>query len=228
MLVVIVSSSLEVQRYAYNAVRSGFTNELLRRLAGFGSSGRHGQNIHRQSLDMFARGEHDKLVRPIGGSCVTHIVYPHELMNYIHRNFPHAFEHHLGANPTKVKDFWRQFLSTPYGVELHQSHPAIRGKTPDELSHCLPLLLHADAAPYAKKKSAVFVQWGSLLGLRHTMVTIVKGNISFLASPDGTPHPTTATATATIATATATIATHSTYRHEFLVSSASPTGVSVD
>lgn len=43
----------QVQQYAAQALRSGFTNPLMERLAALGSDGRFVNNIHRQLLVMF-------------------------------------------------------------------------------------------------------------------------------------------------------------------------------
>ena len=104
----------------------------------------------------------DALVRPVPSELVSHIIYPHELVELIARRYPESFREHFGADPSGVRQFWEKFLPTPYG----RLHPALADKSADDLSHCLPLVLHGDGIPYAHRKSAVFVQFGSLLGGR--------------------------------------------------------------
>ena len=77
---------------------------------------------------------------------------------------PDAFEHNVGCQTVLTVPFWMGFLETPYGQRLLRLHPRLRGKTIDELAYLVPLIVHGDAVPVTKKKSAVFTQWGSLIG----------------------------------------------------------------
>ena len=104
----------------------------------------------------------------IGDGCVTHIVYPHEFFHKLSVDQPVALAHYVGCNTTLTLPFWSGFLETPYGRRLARSHPAVRGKTMAELSYLVPLIVHGDAVPITKKKSAVFAQWGSLIGERES------------------------------------------------------------
>jgi hypothetical protein len=149
-----------VQRYADAALRSGFRTSLLERLANLGSCGRHPKNIHSQMLTTFCPRDLANMVRPITAGCVTHIIYPHEVFNFIARDHPAAFKAHLGADVDKLLQFWTAFLETPYGRHRFAD------RTPSSLTHCIPMILHGDAVPVTRKQSALFAQWGSLIG-RH-------------------------------------------------------------
>jgi hypothetical protein len=116
--------------------------------------------IHSQLLSLFRHDPLDQLVHDVAAGSVTHVLYPHEVFALIFRKFPDAFRVHLGGMPATLLKFWSSFLATPYG----RLHPRLNGKTPEELSYTIPLVLHGDAVPYAHRSSAVFVQWGSLLG----------------------------------------------------------------
>jgi hypothetical protein len=46
----------------------------------------------------------------------------------------------LAPGPDSLQDFWKHALEEPWG----QAHPALRGKSPSQLSSTLPLLFHTD------------------------------------------------------------------------------------
>ena len=96
--------------------------------------------------------------------CVTHILYPHDVFGFLFSKFPGAFEVHLRAGPQKLERFWKQFLRTEYGKQAADRLPTLRGKSAQDLDHCIPLIIHGDACPVTKKRSAMFAQWGGLLG----------------------------------------------------------------
>ena len=135
----------------------------MRRLDALGGYGRFPHKMHNQIMQLFRVEDFDSLVRVVRPPCtVSHIIYPHEMFALIARKFPYAFGVHLGASQTeKLLAFWTSFLRTPYG----QCHPHLTGKTAQQLQYCLPLILHGDACPYAHRSSALFVQWGSLIGM---------------------------------------------------------------
>ena len=92
------------------------------------------------------------------------MIYPHEMWAMLHADFPEAFGRCMGASPAALVKFWTSFLKTRYGRHLLICIPSLRGKTPQDLRCTVPLIIHGDAVPYAKKQSAMFGQWGSLLG----------------------------------------------------------------
>lgn len=110
-------------------------------------------------------------VKPVANAgSVTHILYPHELFHMLFCRYPDSAKLYFGAEPSQLRKFWTQFLGTAYGREAADKLPALRNKAPSELDHCIPLIVHGDGCPVTKKSSAMFVQWGGLLGwLRSSM-----------------------------------------------------------
>jgi hypothetical protein len=97
---------------------------------------------------------------------VTHIIYPHVMFGMLYHRFRQQFILHMGAEPERLQAFWTKFLATDYGKTCAITMNCLRGKTPADLDHCVPCIVHGDACPVSKKKSALFCQWGSLLGDR--------------------------------------------------------------
>ena len=107
------------------------------------------------------------LVQPLPGEgCVSHIIYPHLLFAFLAEHYTKEFELYMSAAPDRLADFWQGFLKTSYGAKMRRSHPVLCTLTIDELAFCVPLIVHGDAAPFSKRRSALFVQWGALLGRR--------------------------------------------------------------
>jgi hypothetical protein len=86
-------------------------------------------------------------------------------------HFLKEFEQYVSTTPAQLASFWQCFFKTRYGSRFRDSHPSLRLLDIDDLAHVVPLALHGDAAPYSKKRSALFIQWGALLGI----VTHVRG-----------------------------------------------------
>ena len=159
--------------FVFSAKNKRFRTGLMERIAGFGSNGRHQNRIHSQLLSLFCTEDLAGMVRPIQAGVVDHIVFPHELFSYIAAKREEAFELHLGATVAKVMAFWAKFLVTPYGQYRFP------GKSPEDLQRCIPLVLHGDAAPYSRKQSALFAQWGSLLGSATYLKSLKRSFSSF-------------------------------------------------
>ena len=70
----------------------------------------------------------------------------------------------MGAQATQVHKFWVGLYESHDGHKLFMEHAQLIGKTPDDLVHVLPLVIHEDAGPYAKSRSCVEVSWSSLIG----------------------------------------------------------------
>ena len=51
------------------------------------------------------------------------------------------------------------------GAEFWACHPHLRGRSPADLKHCLPLVIHEDAVPISKHQSAYVRSWSSILGM---------------------------------------------------------------
>ena len=108
-------------------------------------------------------------VKPLEyGGTVTHMIYPHDLFAMIFKRYRSAFNIHLGAEEAKLESFWTGFLNTEYGRVATTQLDTLRGKTPADLNHTIPLIIHGDACPVTHKRSAMFTQWSSLLGRRQS------------------------------------------------------------
>jgi hypothetical protein len=111
-------------------------------------------------------GDVEGLVQPVplsGDDCVTHILYPHLLFEFLAVNHRRQFLQYMASTQRELADFWEGLLRSPYGVRL-RAHPHIRGLNIEDLSLCIPLTVHGDAAPYGKRRSTLLVQWGPFLG----------------------------------------------------------------
>ena len=145
---------------------SGFVTRIVSKLSLLGGRGRFPGKCHQQRIALFKIDDgHDQMVRPVDASHVKCMIEPHDLFGLVFRRFPDAFRIHMGADAGLCTQFWETFLTTEYGVHVHHHHPIIKNKTAAQLCHCIPLVLHGDAVPYSKKKSALLIQWGSLIGL---------------------------------------------------------------
>ncbi len=105
-------------------------------------------------------------VRAVSAGCVTDILYPHDVFALLHSQYPDKFRLHVSSDTSTLTQFWENLLQTDYGRHLATCSPALAGKSPSQLRHCVPLILHGDGVPYSKKHSALFCQWGSLTGSR--------------------------------------------------------------
>ena len=120
-------------------------------------------NMHRHLVNCFKGFGFGKLIEDLPLSLVTQIVPPHLLMGYICKH-QEQFERCLGAQATQVHKFWVGLYESHDGHKLFMEHAQLIGKTPDDMVHVLPLVIHEDAGPYAKSRSCVEVSWSSLLG----------------------------------------------------------------
>ena len=158
-------SGPQVQRFANKACLDGASTELLQRLGRLGKSGQHSQNIERELLNNFCKSKHpDRLVQMLAGPSVKCFLPPHEMFAEIAASFPGEFRLRLGVNPEILRAFWKTFRGCPKGEAVVQAHPHLQGKSLDDLEKVVPLVLHGDAGPYAKKSSTMILSWGSLVG----------------------------------------------------------------
>ena len=105
------------------------------------------------------------------GGTVTHILNPHDLFGLLFTKFRSSFELHFGADSEQLEKFWSQFLRTEYGQIAAIKLAALHGKSPRDLDHTIPLVIHGDGVPVTRKKSATLIQWGGLLGSPGTKAT---------------------------------------------------------
>ena len=120
----------------------------------------------RKLLKVYGKDNGDKLVVPIQdpGSKCSHIVYPHELFAFLLGFHPAEFTRRFKADTTHLSHFWAAMRTSMGGAELFDSHPHLRHRTPAELAHTIPIVVHSDAGPFAKAQGLQLVQWGSLIG----------------------------------------------------------------
>jgi hypothetical protein len=104
-----------------------------------------------------------KLIEAVPRSLVTNIVLPHKLIGELTQH-PTIFRRHLGADPQALLSFWTGLYNSIEGQRLFSEHKQLQGRTPQDLIHTLPLVVHEDAGPYGKTQSVVEVSWSSLLG----------------------------------------------------------------
>ncbi len=120
---------------------------------------------HRQFPSSCGSNSSLKQVKPLDNcGVINHMIYPHDVFSLIFKKYRVGFEVHFGALPTSLRSFWSKFLLTGYGRIAAVALDVFRGKTPDDLDHCIPLVIHGDACPVTHKRSALLTQWGSLLG----------------------------------------------------------------
>ena len=119
--------------------------------------------MHQQLMNYICKAGIEDEIMTLHDSYVHSILPPHSLFKFMFSNFPEGCKRHLGADPTELLKFWTEFVKTPHGKLMCRSHPALKDKSPSELDHVIPLVAHGDGAPFSKKLSAMFVQWGSLL-----------------------------------------------------------------
>ena len=105
----------------------------------------------------------------VPGGAVTQMISPQDVVAHVCRDSPHAFKMHLGADPAKVKRFWERLYMSDEGRRMFEEHGHLRGKTPLDLHHCLPLTLHEDAGPFTKTRGVNIISFAGLLGMGSEM-----------------------------------------------------------
>ena len=86
------------------------------------------------------------------------------LIKELHRN-SEVFKVRLGARKHKVASFWKDLFSSEQGAELKSLHPHLKDVDVSTLATCIPIVIHEDAAPFTKNKSAATCSWSGLLGV---------------------------------------------------------------
>ena len=123
------------------------------------------QNCHAGLLKLL--GETCDLKRLISvvesPSPVGRFVEVRSLLKELHRN-TEVFKVRLGARKHKVASFWKDLFNSEQGAELKSLHPHLKDVDVSTLSTCIPIVIHEDAAPFTKNKSAATCSWYGLLG----------------------------------------------------------------
>ena len=144
-------------------MKDGCDHPAIRRLA---SIGRHpdDQNCHLRLTKLIAEScGFGKLITPLAGF-VNSAILPSQIFRRLHSSNRTAFKRVFGADPKVVEKFWSDFFASEGGLRFKDQRPELRGKTPSQLRTLLPITLHEDAGPYAKKKSVHEISWGPIMG----------------------------------------------------------------
>ena len=86
------------------------------------------------------KGLSPDLITSIEAGIVKHVIYPHQLFKFIWEHYPEEIVRCLGADETRIQQFWEGFLITPAGRKLRTTSPALIGKSPPELRRVIPLV----------------------------------------------------------------------------------------
>ena len=161
------SKTPSVQRFAAAGVREGIANPALESLARLGSSGVNSQNVHRDLVSRFCKGDVSPYILRLEGSTVDAMVYPHEWFHVMFKSYDVEFVRRLGATPKELKQFWAEFKSHPKGGEMVRNHQHLRDRSDELLSRTIPLMAHCDAGPISNRDSACILSWGSAAPTAH-------------------------------------------------------------
>ena len=75
------------------------------------------------------------------------------MLKHMYANYPKVFARTVGADRRKVRDFWAGFRANPEAATFLAGHPLLHGMAEADLEYLIPLTVHEDAGPFAKKKS---------------------------------------------------------------------------
>ena len=159
-------SAAELQNLAECGVHDGFEHPMLSRLAQL----RGGQHAQASLIELLGTTGVPRVISAFPGEFVSHGVLPSSWIRLLHA-YPHEFRLRLGAEKTKLRGFWRDFLNRPANADLRANHPIIGGMGIDELETVIPLTMHADAGPYSKTSACYVVSFASLVGVGEAKLT---------------------------------------------------------
>ena len=151
-----------VQQVCADAISDGMCHPMVARIAGLGA-GNHAHGDLTSLLSDLTEVPGLIQAAPGAGSVASHLVLPSRIISSLQRFYPDQFKLRLGAEPSKLRSFWRGFRNSPGNRSVFETHHYLRGKTLAELSHVVPLCIHEDAGPMTKSKSANVVSWSSLV-----------------------------------------------------------------
>jgi hypothetical protein len=77
----------------------------------------------------------------------------------------------FGAERTKLRSFWHNFLSRPTNRDTKEKHPIVGGMDLDTLDTVIPITVHADAGPFTKTSACYCVSFSSLVGAGEAKLT---------------------------------------------------------
>ena len=100
----------------------------------------------------------------VADSSIEYVLPPDKLLAWLSSTSPSRFALHLRGADGDVEAFWQSFLSRPCCQEFRHLHPWLRGRSPSDLRHHLPLMIFDDAGPISATGSTFARCWYSLLG----------------------------------------------------------------
>lgn len=156
-------SAVKLQMMMDDAVSDGLNHPMVVRLSRL-QGGQHAN----QSLVALLR-ENTPVFDDIGEVCGgggggDSFLKPSAIIGRLYRHYPGEFARRLGADAGRVRSFWENLFQGRNRRELLE-HPFLQGRTIDELSHVVPIVLHEDAAPVTKIMSANMISFSSAIGL---------------------------------------------------------------
>ena len=94
---------------------------------------------------------------------IQYSIRPSTYFKIIHKYNYEAFVSVFGADREKLYRFWCSFFASADGQLYRQEHPQLIDQTPEQLSTCIPTVLHEDATPFTKAKAVSVLDWVPLL-----------------------------------------------------------------
>ena len=153
-------SSTQLQGHMAAARSDGLQHPMVHRLANVAA----GAHSHSSLLQVLEAHGILGLLTPMESGLLSHVILPSDIVSMLLADFPSQFRSRLGAEPEKVRSFWRDFLARPQTQQWAAAHPFLAGKSVADLVCTIPCTVHVDAGPITKRKSATCLSWTSLIG----------------------------------------------------------------
>ena len=155
------SSAAQLHRHMANAVKDGMQHPMIVRINNICTLETQHKANHGMLAVLETTGIPD-LISKLDGP-VSDLVLPSTWAKLLCDNYPHEFRRRLGADPTLTLEFWTDFLKRPPVRDALPEHVFLCGKVAQDLIHTIPCVVHEDAAPVSKTKSANCIQFSSVL-----------------------------------------------------------------
>lgn len=160
-------NGVQVQQHAADAQSDGLDHPMVRRFAQLGT----GQHSHEGIMQLLDSCGLQGQIQSFPAETFTDMLLPSTWIHLLHKYHRYQFGMRIGAERTKLRRFWRDFLAEPANAEVARGHPAVRGLTLGELAVVVPLVVHTDAAPFTKTQSVSCISFGGLLSLGDAKLT---------------------------------------------------------
>ena len=152
-------SSVRLQMHLKNAHDDGLLHPMVSRFAALGS-GRHANAAVMQLLGSLGL---DSMIASVPGQDLSDIILPSSMIEMMFRDYPTMAKRALGADTTKLRQFWTTFLQQPASKAWADAHPHLAGKSVADLVSTIPCTVFLDAGPVTKRKSATVLSFTSML-----------------------------------------------------------------